>query len=124
MKLLYIGTHFCPADTLSRLFILGSELCFLDRPSVSFGNWGTIGADSYMRGVSFGKSPVPVTVLKPPSGAAKELYHPYVSADLDNPNFIRTVYEGLKSDSLFAERVLQPKANYGGAITGRIFVVF
>ncbi len=118
MKLLYVGTHFCPADTLSRLFLLGSELCFLDRPSVTFGDWGTVGSDSYMRGLSFGPSPVPITVLKPASGPAHELHQAYVLADLDNPDFVRSVFEGLRSDDVFAERLLQPAGNYGDGRTG------
>lgn len=75
MKLLYVGTHFCPAESMSRLLLLGTELCFLDRPSVTFGTWGTIGHDSYMRQVSFGQdAPIKVSVFKPPSGPADDLY--------------------------------------------------
>jgi len=118
MKLLYVGTHFCPPESIARLFLLGTELCFLDRPSVTFGNWGTIGADSYMRKVTFGDSPVTISVLKPPSGPAHELYQPYVLADLENPEFLAAVFEGLRSDVIFAERMLPPKANYGDGRTG------
>jgi hypothetical protein len=118
MKLLYIGTHFCPADSLARLMLLGNELCFLDRPSVTFDNWGTIGHDSYMRNISFGESPIKISILKPPSGPADALYAPYVQADIANPDFIAAFLDGLRADNVFAERFLQPKANYGDGRTG------
>ena len=88
MKLLYIGTHFCPADSLARLLVLGDELVFLDRPSVTFEQWGTIGCQSFMRRLSFEGSPVAVSVIAPPSGPARYLYESYVQADITNPSFV------------------------------------
>jgi hypothetical protein len=67
VKLLYIGTHVCPADSLARLLVLGDEIVFLDQPSVIFDNWGTVGAPSFMRRFSFEGSPVTVSVVEPPS---------------------------------------------------------
>jgi len=119
LKLLYIGTHFCPVDTLARLLVLGDELVFLDRPSVTFGNWGTVGSSSYIRGISFGESPpVKVSVAEPPSGPARGLYESYVQADIANPAFIRAFLDGLKGDDIFAERFLPRNANYGGGRNG------
>jgi hypothetical protein len=118
MKLLYIGTHFCPAESLSRMFLLGDELCFLDRPSVSFGKWGTIGADSLMRGAPWPAAPVKVTVLEPPSGPAQHLYQPYIEADITNRAFVKTVLDGLRNDREFAERIIPSKANYGNGNNG------
>lgn len=118
MKLLHIGTHFCPVDTLARLFVLGDELIFLDRPSVTFDNWGTVGAQSYMRHISWEGAPVRVTVVEPPSGPARYLYESYVLADIQNPDFVRVFLDGLKFDNVFAERYLPPTANYGEGRTG------
>jgi hypothetical protein len=118
MKLLYIGTHFCPPESLSRLFLLGTELCFLDRPSVTFDSWGTIGHDSFMRRVSFGDAPIKVSVITPPGGRVDELYKTYIEADIQNHEFVATVLEGLRSDQAFAERLLQPAGNYGEGLTG------
>jgi hypothetical protein len=118
MKLLYIGTHFCPADTLARLLVLGDELVFLDRPSVTFDNWGTIGHPSLMRRISFEGSPVAVSVIEPPSGPAHGLYESYVQTDVTNPAFIKAFLDGLKEDDTFAERLLPPSANYGDGRTG------
>ncbi|MBN9597111.1 MAG: hypothetical protein J0G36_17375 [Afipia sp.] len=118
MKLLYIGSHHCPADTLSRLFLLGDEIAFLDRPSVTFGSWGTIGRDSGLRKFSFDGLPVKIEVMAPPSGPARELYEPYVEADLRNPQFIRVTFDGIRNDSVFAGRLIHPAANYGSGVTG------
>jgi hypothetical protein len=118
MKLLYIGTHFCPADALSRMFLFGDEVCFLDRPSVVFGNWGTVGAESFMRRAAWPTSPIKVTVLKPPSGPAQKLYQPFVEADIRNRDFVKTALDGLRKDTDFAERVLPSVADYGNGNNG------
>jgi hypothetical protein len=119
MKLLYIGTHFCPVDSFARLLVLGDELVFLDRPSVTFGNWGTIGHQSVMRRVSFDSSaPVKISVVEPPSGPARGLYESYVQADITNRAFVEAFLNGLKNDHIFAERFLPPGANYGDGRNG------
>lgn len=118
MKLLYIGTHFCPPDVLARLLVLGDELVFLDRPSVTFDNWGTVGSASPMRRFSWEGSPVKVSVVEPPSGPARNLFEAYVLADINNPAFVRAFLDGLKSDYVFAERFLPPGANYGEGRSG------
>ncbi len=118
MKLLYIGTHICPSDALARLLVLADDLVFLDRPSVTFDNWGTVGAPSFMRRISWEGSPVKVTVVEPPSGPARHLYESYVEADITNPAFIRAFLDGLKSDDVFAKRFLPPGANYGEGRSG------
>jgi hypothetical protein len=118
MKLLYIGSHFCPIDTLSRLFLLADEIAFLDRASVTFEKWGTVGHESYMRRVAFPDSPVKINVQAPPSGPASNFYQLYLEADLTNPQFIRATFDGFLHDDTFAERLLPPKANYGSGLTG------
>jgi hypothetical protein len=119
MKLLYIGTHFCPLDSRTRLLVLGNELVFLDRPSVTFGTWGTIGHQSVMRRVSFEPgAPVKISVVEPPSGPAQGLYESYVQADITNSAFVAAFLDGLKSDHVFAERFLPPGANYGDGRNG------
>jgi hypothetical protein len=117
VKLLYIGTHVCPADALARLLVLGDELIFLDRPSVTFDNWGTVGSSSQMRRFSWEDSPVKVSVLKPPGGPARYLYESYVQADISNPAFVKAFLDGLKSDHDFAERFLPPEPTMARAET-------
>ena len=67
-----------------------------------------------MRGVAWPTAPVKVTVLRPPSGDAQHLYQPFIEADITNPDFVKTVLDGLRNDQEFAERILPSTANYGG----------
>lgn len=39
MKLLYSGQSACDEATFKRLLMIGTELAFMDRPSVTFGKW-------------------------------------------------------------------------------------
>jgi hypothetical protein len=94
MKLLYSGATMCDEATFKRLFIIGSELFFMDRPSVTFGKWGTIGHPSPLRRVNFQGAAVKVHIHSPPAGPAKTLYEPYALADFANPEFVRIVREG------------------------------
>lgn len=75
---------------------------------------GTIGHASGLRRFSTQGLPVRVSVFEPPSGPAKEFYAPYAEADLGNAAFVSATLEGLRDDKGFAEKLIQPKANYGG----------
>lgn len=46
------------------------------------------------------------------------LYEPDAIADFENPEFARTVLEGLRRDSAFASKFIQPHANYGHGLKG------
>ncbi|MEY9607070.1 hypothetical protein ABIF74_011823 [Bradyrhizobium japonicum] len=118
MKLLYVGGSSCSAETLGRLFLLANEICFLDRPSVTFNNWGTIGHQSPLRQFETEGLPVKLSVSNPPQGPARELYAPYVEADLTSPEFVKAVLDGLRTDNNFAAKCLQPAAKYGEGLTG------
>ena len=97
MKLLYSGEEFCDEPVLKRMLIVAEEIHFMDRPSVTFGSWGTIGHDSYARRINWEGSPVLIDVFKPPSGPAKNLYSPYIEADINNPIFAQIVLDGFRS---------------------------
>jgi hypothetical protein len=114
VKLLYIGGVQPPFSDLKRLLLLGSELSFMDRPSVTFKDWGTIGRASPMRSMDSTGSPVSILVHEPPSGPAKYGYEEYVEADLENPRFREAVLNGLRADDRFARKFLQFNADYGG----------
>jgi hypothetical protein len=118
MKLLFMGASACSGETLARLFLLGKEICFLDRPSVVFDNWGTIGHESQLRRFSTAGLPVQVTVHTPPSRGAGLYYSPYVEADLANPAFVEAFFDGLRNDSVFSGKLIQPNANYGSNLLG------
>lgn len=113
MKLLYSGEEFCDQPILKRLLVVAEEIHFMDRPSVTFSNWGTIGHDSYARRFDWSGSPVLIDVYRPPSGPAEELYAPYIEADINNPVFAETVLEGFRSSDKFASKYVQFEANYG-----------
>jgi hypothetical protein len=123
MKLLYCGSSYCNETTLKRLLLIGTELVFMDRPSVTFGGkWGTVGHQSIFRNVDTRGGPVSVTVYGPPSGPATELYEPYAIADFDNPEFTRIFLEGLRRDNAFASKFIQTEANYGNGIQGKMIL--
>jgi len=88
LKLLFTGASGCDYETLKRLNIVADEIGFMDRPSVVFKNWGTIGHDSFFRRFrDTDKGPVKWTVHAPPSGPARFLYERYIDPDLANPDF-------------------------------------
>ena len=121
MKLLYVGAPACDIPTLKRLVVVGEEICFTDRPSVTFGDrgeFGTIGLASPMRQLSTAGEPVTVRVYAPPSGPAQALYQPLLEADLRNPDFVNCVLEGLRESDAFASKMLQLNIDYGRGKTG------
>lgn len=113
MRVIYSGGTMCSFETLQRLILLADEIAFMDRPSVTFGSFGTIGADSAFRRFDTAGAPIQFSVWAPPSGPANELYRRYVESDLQDAAFIRTVLDGIKHDPIFRRRVIQPSANYG-----------
>lgn len=115
MQLLFTGESFCSEISLKRLLLIAEDLRFLDRPSVTFENWGTIGADSFARRIDPTGSPVYIGAESPPSGPAKHLYEPYILADINNPEFSKVVFDAFVASNQFAHKFVQPKANYGEA---------
>jgi len=120
MKLLYGGGSQCDDPTFKRLLLIGTELAFMDRPAVTFGNSGTIGHASVFRQYNFDKAPVPVSVHAAPERQTQEIYEPYAEADFANPEFARTILEGIRNDPAFRTKFIQEHANYGDGITGRL----
>lgn len=115
MKLLYCGSHGCRLQTLKRLLIIGEEIAFLDRPSIMFGKWGTVGVDSPIRRLlpAFEEKEVKLSVFSPPSGQIANLYSEYISADFSSVDFRRIFLEGLKENEIFTEKFIQLDSNYG-----------
>jgi len=118
MKLLYSGEEFCDQPVLKRMLVVAEEIHFMDRPSVTFRNWGTVGHDSYARRIDWSGSPVLIDVFKPPTGPAQGLYEPYIEADINNPVFAKIVLEGFRSSDEFTSKFIQFGANYGNG-TGK-----
>src|SRR5215203_3814999 len=106
MRLLVSGSTMPSFQPFKRLILLGDEVGFMDRPSVTFGNHGSIGRDSNIR--RFGRAGLPVVALtahEPKSGPAEHLYAPYVEADLANPRLRRLVFDSMRQDD-FASRFI------------------
>lgn len=120
MKLIYSGEEFCNQEVLKRLLLVAEEIHFMDRPSVTFKNWGTVGHDSYARRINWAGSPVLIDVITPPSGPAQALYAPYIEADINNPIFTRIVLEGFRSSDKFASKFIQFNGNYGSGLGSEI----
>lgn len=120
MKLLYGGGSGCDVPTLKRLLLVGTELSFMDRPSVVFRNSGTVGHASAFRQFNFDKAPVPVSVYEPPRRKTQEIYQPYAEADFANPEFAQTILDGIRNDPAFRAKFLQAQGNYGKGLTGRL----
>lgn len=118
MKLLYSSEEFCNQTILKRLLVVAEEIHFMDRPSVNFKNWGTIGHDSHARRFDWSGSPVPIDVFRPPSGLAQGLYEPYIEADINNPHFAQIVLDGFRASDEFAKKFIQFGADYGSS-TGK-----
>lgn len=115
MKLLFSGSTICSEETLKWLLVIADEIAFMDRPSVSFGEWGTIGAASEVRNYIGGMAGQPVTmsIHSPPSGPANELYQRYVLADFANEKFRHIFFQGLSNSEAFAGKLLDSEAKYG-----------
>ena len=118
MRVLYAGGTRCDYKTLQRLILIANEIAFMDRPSVTFGDWGTIGIDSEFRRIDTSNAPITFSVHAPPSGPASRLYRDYIDADLGNNNFISSFITGLSSDKIFQSRFISLEANYG-SFTGK-----
>lgn len=118
MRVLYSGGTFCSLETFKRLVLLADEIAFMDRPSIVFGNHGTVGYDSEFRRFNTSGAPIKFSVHSPPSGPAKNLYLNYLETDVKNPQFVKTTLDGLKADPTFQNRLIQIEANYGWG-TGR-----
>ncbi len=134
MKVLFAGGNFCSGPTFKRLLALAEEICFTDRPSITFnrpvlrredlgrhaGSWGTVGVSSTARAYlqAFEGKAVRLSVAATPSGPASQLYLDYIAADLDNLDFRKVLLDGLRDNPIFATKFVGLDANYGSC-TGR-----
>ena len=112
MKMVYAGGTICDHATLKRLVVISDEIGFIDRPAVTFNNWGHIGAASPFRRIDTSGAPIAFSVHSTPSGPINRLYQSYIEADLQNPRFIQQLLAGLQNDPVFAARVIQLDGNY------------
>jgi hypothetical protein len=71
MKLLFFGSAGCNGNTLKHLLLIAEEIAFLNRPSITFHNWGTVAVDSPFKNVDSSDSPVAIKTFPPPIWACK-----------------------------------------------------
>lgn len=114
MKLLYFGGSGVDWTTFKRMLLVGTEVVFMDRPSVTFNQWGTIGHDSYFRRFeNAADAPVKISVERPNSNYYDKSYQRYAAIDLVNSAFVTTFKDGFRADDAFADRLLPLKERYG-----------
>jgi hypothetical protein len=89
MKLLFTGDPGCSGQTLKRLMIIGEELAFMDRPSVTVGGGTMIGINSPLRQFepAMQETQPSLKVYTPPVGPISPLHEEYARRDLANPAF-------------------------------------
>src|SRR5437016_10366867 len=91
--------------TLKKAILLFDEIHFMDRPSFTFGNFGTIGMASplWQFEASFTSEGVRLFVHGAPGGpVARDLYET-VSGDANDPLFLARFQEGLRSSQTFRD---------------------
>ncbi len=101
MKFTFSDSHDIDELNFRRLMLMSNELTFVERPSIQLiDNFGTIAQDSRIRRLlpKFENSQVKLNVEQPPTTMGNSyIYQEYFKTDLNNPQFINTVFEGVKN---------------------------
>ena len=101
MKLTFSDSPEIDELTFKRLLLLSSELTFVDRPSIQLAdNYGTVGMPSGVKSLvkDFEGSPVKLIVDEPPNSTFNsDFYRKYFEKDLQNPEFLETIFDGLQN---------------------------
>lgn len=88
-----------------RLLLIADELVFVDRPSISLANnFGTVGMPSWLRSIQheFEGSEIKLIVDEPPNTTFNsQYYRQYYLNDMDNPEFLNTIFEGIKNNWIY-----------------------
>ena len=99
MKLTFADSPDIDELNFKRLVLISNELAFVDRPSIQFAdNFGTVGVPSGIRNLikTFDGSPIKLIVDEPPNSVFNsEFYRKYFEKDLQNPQFLDTIFEGI-----------------------------
>lgn len=114
MKLIYSDSPDIDALTFRRLMLLGSELTFVERPSIQLEeNFGTIGKPSNVEPLKplFDGSPIKLQIGVPPSNIfSSNFYKEYFKKDLVNKFFIDTTIDGIAANWIHS-LYFNPKTN-------------
>jgi hypothetical protein len=116
IKVLYYPDFWVNFATLKKAILLFDELHFMDRPSMMFGQFGTVGAPSPLRQyeASFRTEGVPLYVHSAPMGPVYGAWYEQIKADVNDSEFLRRFQNGLRTSSTFRGLQIAP-GNYGAA---------
>lgn len=100
--------------TLKKCILLFDEIHFIDRPSFTFGHFGTIATPSPLRPYerSFREEGVPLYIHSPRDGPVSGEFLAHILSDVNDLEFLKCFQNGLRESPAF--RSLQiPPGNYG-----------
>jgi hypothetical protein len=118
VNVLYYPEFWMDYTTLIKAILLFDEIHIMDRPSIMFGGtrgqFGTIGAASPLRQyeASFREEGVPLYVHSAPMGPVGGEWYDQITADVNDPEFLRRFQGGLKTSSRFRTLQIAP-GDYG-----------
>ncbi len=113
MKFTFADSPYVDDLTFKKLLLLGTDLVFMDRASVKLEEYlGTVGAYSPFRNYikEFDGSPIKLSVEDLPAGyPVNNYYSQYFEKDLDNPEFINILFEGIENGMITSYHFDQTK---------------
>jgi hypothetical protein len=114
VSIFYYPSMVAAFATLKKSILLFDELHFIDRPSFTFGGFGTIGTASPMRQVekSFRDEGVPLYVHTPKDGPVTGEFLEQVKSDINDVEFLRRFQKGLRDSLVFRDHQIS-HGNYG-----------
>jgi hypothetical protein len=114
IAVLYYPDFWADYATLVKEVLLFDELHFMDRASMMFGDFGTIGAASPLRQfeASFRDEGVPFYVHPAPMGPVTDQWYEDIKADVNDPEFLKRFQNGLRTSPTFRRLQVVP-GNYG-----------
>jgi len=103
--------------TLKRAILLFDELHFIDRPSFTFGKFGTVAITSPLRNYekSFRENGVPLYVHSPRDGPVLGEFLEQVQSDVNDLEFLRRFQKGLEKSLVFRNHQVPP-GNYSDGL--------
>lgn len=101
MRLTYSDNCTTTELIFKKLLLVSSELAFYDWPSIGLGkDYGSVGQPSLTRKFlkEFQGSPIKLIADEPPNSKFNsDFYHAYFEKDLENPNYLQTLFEGIQN---------------------------
>lgn len=104
--------------TLKRSILLFDELHFIDRPSFTFGHFGTIATASPLRAYeqAFRDHGVPLYVHAPNDGPVTGGFLEQITNDVNDLEFLKRFQKGLRESAVFRGQQVSPGTTERSAI--------